>query len=536
MRLLSSFGLLGIVLASSETQKTLPAHEHQSASPLDSSFDQKVEWALEHFNIPGLAVAVSHGETYSKGYGVSDILTSRPVTEHTLFFTGSTTKAFVSAAISLLVDDDIKFPAVHWDTPVHTLLPTDFVLNDPWATSQMTIIDILSHRSGLPRHDWVWLANITLQEAIKSMRYLPFTASPRSEWQYCNLMYGVAAHLIETLTNQSVESFLRDRIWSPLNMTETYLSLDEAQSAQRDISQGYYLNQDGNITSTDRVSIETLRGAGNTLSSVSDYAKWISTMLNRGPPFSQSGYATLLGSHAIVSRNPIEPFQTPTLYGLGWMLDSYNGEVIVSHGGAQFGYGACVVLLPRRNFGLVLLGNNMNGVDAAANVLAYHLIDEELGISPESRFDWVARGDAVINNTRLSEGFLFELYPKIPCPPLPSPLNFSFFEGSYSHLAYPDLILTSNCTGDDRNYTGLNRTTPDLCASFANSNEYSKDMVIDLFHISGTQWLQIAVGWGVPSATRVEFMIRDGSARWLGIEIEPLMAERKEKILWKHML
>lgn len=101
---------------------------------------------------------------------MSDTLTLRPVTKHTLFFTGSTTKAFVSSAISLLVDDNINFPAVHWDVPVHTLLPADFVLNDPWATSQMTIIDILSHRSGIPRHDWVWLANITLQEAVQSMR------------------------------------------------------------------------------------------------------------------------------------------------------------------------------------------------------------------------------------------------------------------------------------------------------------------------------------------------------------------------------
>jgi hypothetical protein len=148
----------------------------------------------------------------------------------------------------------------------------------------------------------------------------------------------------------------------------------------------------------------------------------------------------------------------------------------------------------------------------------------------------IKSGDAVINNTRLPDGFLFKLYPKIPCPPLASPLNSSFLEGSYTHPAYPDLILTSNCTGDDRNYNGLNRTTPDLCASFANSNEYSKDMVIDLFHISGTQWLQIAVGWGVPTATRVEFLISDGAARSLGIEIEPLMTERKEKIWWKHVL
>lgn len=326
-----------------------------------------------------------------EGYGVSDILISRPVTKNTLFFAGSTTKAFISAAISLLVDDDVNFPAVHWDAPVHTLLPGDFVLSDSWATSQMTIIDILSHRSGLPRHDWVWLANITLQEAVQSMRHLPFTASPRSEWQYCNLMYSVASHLIETVTNQSLESFLRDNIWSPLNMTETYLSLNEAQRAQQDVSQGYYLNQDGNITPTDRVFTETIRGAGNVLSSVSDYAKWLSTMLNDGPPFSQSGYMTLFGSHSIVSRNPIEPFQTPMLYGLGWFSQAYKGEEIIFHEGAQYGYGAAVMLLQKRNFGLVILGNNMDGVNAASNLLAYHLIDEELGIPLEDRFDWVAR-------------------------------------------------------------------------------------------------------------------------------------------------
>ncbi|KAJ5380131.1 Beta-lactamase-like protein [Penicillium cataractarum] len=196
-------------------------------------------------------------------------------------------------------------------------------------------------------------------------------------------MYGVASHLIETVTNQSLGSFLQDNIWLPLGMTETYISLEEAESAQQDVSQGFYMTEDGNITSTDRVFIETLRGA--------DYVKWVSTLLNRGPPFSQSAYATLLGSHSIVSRNPVEPFQTPTLYGLGWMLQAYHGEVILSHEGSQFGYGASVVLLPQRKFGLVLLGNNMNGVNAAANVLAYHLIDEELDIPPERRFDWVKR-------------------------------------------------------------------------------------------------------------------------------------------------
>ncbi|KAJ6035871.1 Beta-lactamase-like protein [Penicillium herquei] len=363
-----------------------------------------------------------------KGYGVLDIPSPQPVTEHTLFFTASTTKAFTSAAISLLVDDNLNFPAIQWDTPVHTILPLDFVLNDLWSTSQMTIIG--------------------LQEAVQSMRNLPFTASPRTEWQYSNLMYSAASHLIETVTNQSLQSFFTEHIWLPLNMTETYLSLSEARKARRDISQGFYVNLGGQISSTERVFKDTLRGAGNILSSVSDYAKWISTMLNRGPPFSQTGYATLFGGHSIVLPNPIEPFQAPTLYGLGWMSQVYKGEMRLFHEGAQFGYGASVMLLPQRKFGLVIIGNNMDGINAAANVLAYHLIDEELGIPLESRLDWMTRGDAIINNTHLSENILSELYPSIPDPPLASPLNFSDYEGSYTHPAYPQLRISSNCTGD----------------------------------------------------------------------------------------
>lgn len=316
---------------------------------------------------------------------------SKPVTEHTLFFAGSTTKAFTSAAISLLVNDNNNHPAIQWDTPVHTILPADFVLNDPWSTSHTTITDILSHRSGLPRHDWVWLANITLQEAVQSMRHLPLTAEPRTKWQYCNLMYSAAAHLIETVTNQSLHSFLKKNIWQPLNMSETYLSLSEAQVEHRDISQGYYVDSNGQFASTDQVFTETIRGAGNALSSVADYAKWVSAILNQQPPLSKASYATLLGAHSIISPNPIEPFESPLLYGLGWMSQNYKGEMLVFHEGAQFGYGACVILLPRRKLGLVVLGNNMVGINAAANLLAYHLIDEELGIPTDDRFDWVTR-------------------------------------------------------------------------------------------------------------------------------------------------
>ncbi|KAJ5628008.1 Beta-lactamase-like protein [Penicillium lividum] len=482
MRLPLTLIFPGLALAEVLQQPFQVQNQPTSLSPLNADFEDKVKWALDHFKIPGLAVAVVHGETFSKGYGISDSLSSQPVTEHTLFFGGSTTKAFTSAAISLLVDDDVNFPGIQWDTPVHNILPVDFVLSDPWSTSEITIVDILSHRTGLPRHDWVWLANITLQEAVQSLRNLPSTTSPRTTWQYSNLMYSAAAHLIETVTNQSLNSFFTENIWLPLNMTETYISLSEARKANREISQGFYVDLHGELSSTEQVYTDTIRGAGNILSSASDYAKWISTMLNREPPFSPAGYEALFGAHSIISPNPVEPFQTSTFYGLGWISGVYKGETIYFHGGDQFG------------------------------------------------------GDAMINQTHLSEHVLAELYPSIPDPPLASPLDFSAYEGFYTHPSYPDLILSSNCTGDHRVYQRLNRTAPDLCASISNYNDYSKDLEIGLFHVSGTYWLQIAMRWGYPTAVRLEFQISpDGSASWLGIEIDPLMAERGEKIWWRHV-
>ncbi|KAJ9409627.1 hypothetical protein DTO045G8_2553 [Paecilomyces variotii] len=533
--LLISLEILTLSLAS--FQQPLIAEKDQSRTPLNDAFDDKVEWALEHFQIPGVGIAVVRdNEIFTKGYGLSDIETSQRVTEHTLFFAGSTSKAHTAAAISLLIDDNVNYPEIQWDTTIHSLLPADFGLSDTWSTAHTTIVDMLSHRSGLPRHDWVLKANLTLQEVVQSMKYLPLTASPRTQWQYCNLMYSTAAHLIETKTNQSLYSFLAQNLWGPLNMSETYLSLSHAQAAHRDISQGYSVDFDGNIIPTNRVYSETVRGAGNILTSAADYAKWISAILHRRSPVSEENYAMLLGAHSIVRPNVAEPFQSPELYGLGWLLQTYGGQMLVSHDGAQYGYGASVVLVPSRKFGLALLGNYMVGTIAAADILAYHLIDEELGIPVQERFDWRSRSDAMINQTHLPDNIISLLYPTVPDPPLPNPLKLSAYEGIYSHPAYPDLNISTNCPKRSAPIPStLNKTSPDLCGSVVNSNEYTKDTVFGLYHITGTFWVQIADFWELNTATRVEFQLSsDGSVNLMGIEAEDVMTAKGEKIWWKH--
>ena len=124
--------------------------------------------------------------------------------------------------MSLLVDDNDKYPEVQWDTPVTNLIRDDFVLEDGYATSHITIEDILSHRLGMPRHDFSYGdLNATIRDSVRALRFLPLTAEPRVRFQYCNMMYVVASYIIETLEGVWLGDFLKERIWTPLGMKST---------------------------------------------------------------------------------------------------------------------------------------------------------------------------------------------------------------------------------------------------------------------------------------------------------------------------
>jgi hypothetical protein len=253
----------------------------------------------------------------------------------------------------------------------------------------LTLVDILSHRSGLPRHDQVLLQDISIEDVVHRLKYLPLTEEVRTSWQYCNLMYVVAAHLIEKTSNQSLYEFFRENLWEQLGMHSTYLDVAPARRDNRDVSEGYWFNPETNETlSTNLAYAPVVRGAGNTLTSVNDYAKWISALLSRSAPISENGYEMLFGAHSVLAPEVHEPFSAPDLYGFGWILQSYKGVQIIQHGGAQVGFGAFVVLIPKMQAGFVILGNEMVGANRASLVLAFEIIDNLLGIEREERFNW----------------------------------------------------------------------------------------------------------------------------------------------------
>lgn len=463
------------------------------------------------------------------------------MTEHTHFAVGSTTKAFTAAGVSFLVDNNEEYPHIQWDTPVHSIIPDDFVLYDDWYTTHVTIEDALSHRSGLPGHDFTWAFNTaTPHEAVRKLRHLPLTEPIRSKWQYCNLMFVTMGHLIESVTGNTLGNFLRKHIWAPLGMNETFISFAEARAARPpvDISRGYYTDRAGNSVDVGDYDWSQSSGAGNMVSSATDYAKWLHAMIDRAPPISPASHEQLVRAHSITVPDVLGPgfaASAPITYGFGWGIDSYYGEVLIDHGGAQPGYATTVFYLPRRKFGLVLFSNNMMAGGMAIRPLALSLIDDLLRVPDNERVDWVALGDRVLRmiNSTFTREILQLIYPTIPDPPLPPSANLSAFTGGYSHPAYPPLNIThgdDHCPGDLLPPLSTHTKPIKLCITSLFNKGLNDYTPVEIMHVSGDFWVLGAEFDGMPTLTKVEFRLGlDGRAQSVGVLIESAM---KGELIW----
>ena len=304
-----------------------------ASSPFDDTFRALVAETLASWHIPGIAVAVVDGDhTWAEGFGTA-VFPDTPVTPDTLFYTASTTKAFVAAALSLMVDSgnfSVADKPLGWTTPLAAILPEDFVVGGSdgngdsdsdsdddaaWATRRLTVEDALSHRTGFAAHDLsrsrrYGLApdsqgrNATVRDVTRSLRYLPLHTSPRTEWRYCNLLYLVLSDVVETLLTSVDDAswqrpwlgdVLHTWLWRPLGMASTFFSLDDARAAPNVLAQGYYYfdshdgynndnKKNGRFVGVPHMPLEEVSGAGAVISSVRDYARWLRCWID-GPAF-----------------------------------------------------------------------------------------------------------------------------------------------------------------------------------------------------------------------------------------------------------
>jgi CubicO group peptidase (beta-lactamase class C family) len=328
-----------------------------------NAFDQYVARAAKDWRVPALAISVvKDGQVVlAKGYGVLEQGKAQAANEHTRFAIGSTTKAMTSAGLAMLVDEG----KLRWDDRVTRFIP-ELQLSDPWVTRELTVRDLLTHRSGLPGTDLFWAASwrYSQPEIIRRLRFIQPTASFRAEWQYQNVIYALAGTIIERASGMPWEAFIRQRIFAPLGMNESEPLVASIQG-KPNVAVPHALVADS-VRVVPMRSTDDVASAGSVYSSVSDMAKWMRFVLDSGR----------LGDRRLIAQNtfrelitpqisvPMEQYPALTLakpdffsYGLGWFIQNYRGEQVWMHTGSINGMCAIIGLMPNRKIGVYVLEN-----------------------------------------------------------------------------------------------------------------------------------------------------------------------------------
>ncbi len=353
-------------------------------------FDDFVNQALKDFKVPGTAVVIVQGDKVIllKGYGMRDTAKQLPVTPQTLFAIGSVTKSFTVTTLGMLVDEG----KLDWDKPVRNFLP-GFRMYDPVATEEMTTRDLVTHRSGLPRHDLVWYSSDFSREDIimNRLQYLENSKPFRSEFQYNNLMFMTAGYLAGKLNGTTWEEAVQRRVLTPLGMKNTNFSVGDSQK-NPDFAQPYRKNRDTDEVKLIPFYVQGAVGpAGEINTCVADMGRYLLFHMNRGKLegkqlLSENNSVQMQIPQMVIQGAPDFPEVGTSSYGMGLFISTYRGHKLVDHGGNIDGFSAELAFLPQDGIGVVVL-TNLDGT-GLPEAIAYNVFDRLLGLAP---VPWSAR-------------------------------------------------------------------------------------------------------------------------------------------------
>jgi CubicO group peptidase (beta-lactamase class C family) len=408
-----------------------------------TGFNDVVAESVRDWHVPGCTVtAVRGSETLlCRAYGMREVERGLPFLTGTLFEIASLTKAFTATCLGILADRGL----INWDAPVRTYLPT-FALQDAAATDMVTITDLLSHSTGLPRHDKVFAGHtdLTRQQIMESLRWLEPSCKPRTRFQYQNMMYAVAGLIIEAVDGRPWEDFVQAELLEPLGMNRTRISRKTAL-ATGDYAMPYAVQNDRPI----RMGIESLtpgmRPAGGIISTAEDMGRWLIFQLGDGT----------MDGNRILTAETMHRLHTPVIdvtgdersfvglpefgdgsYCLGWNFQPYRGHNMLHHSGGNDGLTSTILLFPDDRVGVSVLTNSDDTMQRLVPALT--AADLLLNLDP---LPWNERW---LERIRRREA-------QTPQAPSPAPMDpgrpLSAYVGSYSHPAYGQLVVTEKATG-----------------------------------------------------------------------------------------
>jgi CubicO group peptidase (beta-lactamase class C family) len=382
---------MSIVLAVALTVTGPVAGQTLPTADAVRQFDEYAGKAVRDWSVPGLAIAVVSGDSvvFAKGYGVRTLGRPEPVTAHTIFANGSTTKAFTSMVAAMMVDEG----ALSWDDFVIDHMPA-FRLGDPDATTHLTIRHLLSHRTGFGDPGYLWYGvPDTFDGILARLRYLSPSDGWNTTYAYNNVTYSTAGTIAAEAAGTDWATMVQERILQPLGMTETFTNTAVAD-AWRDVATPHD-RINGTMRPIERYDVDNIAPAGVMYSSVLDMSRWMRFLLDtarvngRAPALvSQEAFNELFTMQTIVPLSSFYPTASLTkphfvAYGMGWFLEDYRGEKVAFHTGSIDGMSAIVGLVPERMIGVVVFANSDHA--EVRHPLMYRGFDLVLGGPPR---DW----------------------------------------------------------------------------------------------------------------------------------------------------
>jgi CubicO group peptidase (beta-lactamase class C family) len=404
----------GAVLAQAPNAAPTASVVTQDASAINAWLATDVERTMKLFDVPGIAIAVvKDGKVVAtQGFGVRKLGGPDKVDARTLFEVASNSKAFTAAALAMLVDEG----KLAWDDPVTKHLP-DFQMYDAYVTHEMTVRDLLTHRSGLGlgAGDLLWwpTTNFSTDEIIHKLRYIRPATSFRSSYAYDNLLYIVAGKIIAAKSGKTWGETIRERILAPAGMTATTTSV--AENAGNPGVANAHSKINDKIAAVKAMPVPNAVGAVGINTNAEDIARWMNVLLAGGRVGTDANgkeirlYSAKQAREMWTAQTPMrisepDPKLAATrpnflAYGLGFQLRDWQGRLLAMHSGALQGFYSKVVLVPEAKLGIAILTNAESG--GSLNALQYQLLDRML--NPAATTDWIGIVKAVEDENHAKE-------------------------------------------------------------------------------------------------------------------------------------
>ena len=409
-----------------------------------------IEHGMSEWHVPGMAVAVVTDEKilFQQGFGKTQVSGGRQVDTHTQFAIASTTKAMIAASIMILVDEN----KLALDDLAIKHLP-ELQFGDVWLNSQVTLRDMLTHRTGLASTDfWTFFQGMPLDEQISLMQEVEPVASLRSRFQYQNTMYELLGLIIERTSGQTWHEFVRQRLWLPLKMHETYASRGRIDNDKAHVLP--YLFVHGEVSQAEwNLDKDLADAAGSVWSSVSDMGRWVQFLLRGGVAedgqrlISEKSLAELFKPQMLISKATFYPTTELTdphwlSYGLGWFQQDFQGRKIDFHTGSLGGLIALVGLDRANKRGVIVLANQDHA--EMRHAILWEVMDQQ---AADSKRDWNGDILSLYREREQQQDAEWEKTVAARLPGTQTGLALEDYAGTYKHPAYGKLTIAQTEQG-----------------------------------------------------------------------------------------